>query len=179
MRPHSRDTMRPRFANSFALKRRGRREDRVRAAPAVSCAKMHLAKTHTSIQVQRKHSGLPCAMVYGLYRALPGDRLVATVIGGALPANLMPAPGHQDHTTLPSALAALVSRSLRVHRSPHPTSVTIAKRPSHGARDAANKQVIWVRRKQKYFCKRGWTQHRVICPSGKIDLMISASAPSS
>jgi hypothetical protein len=26
-----------------------------------------------SIQVQRKHSGLPCAMVYGLYRALPGE----------------------------------------------------------------------------------------------------------
>jgi hypothetical protein len=30
-------------------------------------------KTHTSIQVQRKQSGLPCAMVYGLYRALPGE----------------------------------------------------------------------------------------------------------
>jgi hypothetical protein len=52
---------------------RGRREDRVRAAPAVSCAKMH-KKTHTSIQVQRRQSGLPCAMVYGLLRALPGDR---------------------------------------------------------------------------------------------------------
>jgi hypothetical protein len=30
-----------------------------------------------SIQVQRKQSGLPCAMVYGLFRALPGEtRLV-------------------------------------------------------------------------------------------------------
>jgi hypothetical protein len=53
--------------------RRGRRESRVRAAPAVSCANMH-KKTHTSIQVQRRHPGLPCAMVYGLLRALPGDR---------------------------------------------------------------------------------------------------------
>ncbi len=40
----------------------GRREDRVRAAPAVSRAKTE-RKTHTSIQVQRKQSGLPCAMV--------------------------------------------------------------------------------------------------------------------
>src|SRR5712664_620314 len=52
---------------------RGRRESRVRAAPAVSRAIVH-KKTHTSIQVQRRQSGLPCAMVYGLLRALPGDR---------------------------------------------------------------------------------------------------------
>ena len=30
-------------------------------------------KTHTSIQVQRRHSGIPCAMAYGLERALPGE----------------------------------------------------------------------------------------------------------
>jgi len=31
-------------------------------------------ETHTSIQVQRRQSGLPCAVVYSLLRALPGDR---------------------------------------------------------------------------------------------------------
>jgi hypothetical protein len=37
----------------------------VRAAPAVSCA--NCAKnTHTSIQVQRKHSGIPRAMALRL-----------------------------------------------------------------------------------------------------------------
>jgi hypothetical protein len=37
--PHSRDAIRPSHANSFAPQEiRGRREDRVRAAPAVSCA---------------------------------------------------------------------------------------------------------------------------------------------
>jgi hypothetical protein len=45
---------------------RGRREDRVRAAPAVSCASSRGKKAHTSIQVQREHSGLPCAVVLGL-----------------------------------------------------------------------------------------------------------------
>jgi hypothetical protein len=42
--------------------KRGRRESRVRAAPAVSRANGN-KETHTSIQVQRKQSGLPCAMV--------------------------------------------------------------------------------------------------------------------
>ena len=38
-------------------------------------------RTHTSIQVQRRHPGLPCAMVYGLFRALPGEPCTfATVI---------------------------------------------------------------------------------------------------
>jgi hypothetical protein len=34
-------------------------------------------------------------------------------------------------------------------------------------RDGDNTQVIWVKREAKYFCKRSWTQHRVICPSTK------------
>jgi hypothetical protein len=53
----------PRFASSFTpFENRGRREDRVRAAPAVSCA-IAQKNAHTSIQVQRRASGLPCAMV--------------------------------------------------------------------------------------------------------------------
>src|SRR6185437_11947762 len=68
----------PRLTISFAPLRkrahatlkRGRGEDRVRAAPAVSCAFDALENAHTSIQVQRKHSGLPCAMALRLIRAL-------------------------------------------------------------------------------------------------------------
>src|SRR5450756_1021318 len=98
---------------------RGRRESRVRAAPAVSCAKMH-KKTHTSIQVQRRQSGLPCAMVYDLFRALPGDRafLPPSPAKTFALANLTPASGRQDHTASPSAPPALVSRRLHVHRIP-------------------------------------------------------------
>jgi hypothetical protein len=66
-------------------------------------------------------------------------------------ANLTPASGRQDHTILPSAAASPVYRACdrsrassarpaitphaqrrRVHRIPHPTSVTIAIRPSFG-----------------------------------------------
>ena len=55
-------------------KSKGRRESRVHAAPAVSCA-ICAENAHTSIQVQRRHPGFPCAMGYGLLRALPGERL--------------------------------------------------------------------------------------------------------
>jgi hypothetical protein len=55
---------------SALAKQRGRREDRVRAAPAVPCAKV-ANKTHTSIQVQRRQSGLPCAMVLQLIPCSP------------------------------------------------------------------------------------------------------------
>ena len=39
-----------------------------------NCAK----EAHTSIQVQRRHSGLPCAMALRLIRARPGDRACLT-----------------------------------------------------------------------------------------------------
>jgi hypothetical protein len=49
--------------------------------------------------------------------------------------------------------------STRRLRPPHPapTSVTIAKRPSVWDGTARDKEVIWVRRERKYFCKWGWT----------------------
>jgi hypothetical protein len=46
----------------------------VRAAPAVSRANAH-KETHTSIQVQRRQSGLPCAMVLRLMPRSPRRRI--------------------------------------------------------------------------------------------------------
>src|ERR1700761_4703652 len=74
--------MRPQ-ERALATLKRGRGESRVRAAPAVSCAPCIKQKTHMSIQVQRKHSGLPCAMALRLIRALPGDLdLLVTIASG-------------------------------------------------------------------------------------------------
>jgi hypothetical protein len=62
-----------RVVENISLRHGGSRECRVRAAPAVSCAKL-CKETHTSIQVQRRQSGIPCAAGFnGLCRALPGD----------------------------------------------------------------------------------------------------------
>jgi hypothetical protein len=118
MSPRSRGAARPSFASVPTLaKKRGRRESRVRAAPAVSCAKVR-KETHTSIQVQRRQSGFPCAVVYGLFRALPGDRafLPPSPPRSLLLKNLTPASGCQDHTASPSATPAFVFRKFRVHR---------------------------------------------------------------
>ena len=137
--------------------RRGRRESRVRAAPAVSCANMH-KKTHTSIQVQRRHPGLPCAMVYGLFRALPGDRafLPPSSLRNLFLKNLTPASGCQDHTASPSAPVTLVSRNFRVHRIP-PHVRDDREPPLSSGETGEVKSVICPTAKAKYFRAKGWT----------------------
>ena len=54
-------------------------------------------------------------------------------------------------------------------RPPHPipTSVTIMIRPSFEDETARVLILIWVRRKQEYFCWRDLTGKSLICPSGK------------
>src|ERR1019366_4586389 len=80
-------------------------------------------------QVTPETPCIPRAMVYGLSRALPGDRLVDTVTGEVASANLTPAPRRQDHTTSPSASPR--SRLQRRSRPPPPvpTFVTMANAP--------------------------------------------------
>src|SRR5260221_5806048 len=114
-----RGAMRPSCANSFRPKRRGRRERRVLAAPAVSCAKC-TKETHTSIQVQSEHPGVPAQWLYGLWRALLGERafLSPSPVRSLLLTNLTPASGRRNHTLSPYASATLVSRSSCVHRIP-------------------------------------------------------------
>ena len=100
--------------------RRGRREDRVRAAPAVSCAKLHKKHAH-------EHTGSAEAIRPSLRNGFTAYSALSPVTGlfchrrqreVLLPANLTPASGRQDHTALPSARVALVSRNFRVHRIP-------------------------------------------------------------
>jgi hypothetical protein len=132
-------------------KQRGRREDRVHAAPAVSCAYCASKKAHTSIQVRRRHPAFPAQWLYGLYRALPGDRALlppSPVRGFGPLANLTPASRRQDHTTSPYATASLVrtrlERATTPSRPPHPIprKTTIAIRPSAG-RTGEIIQLIW------------------------------------
>src|SRR5579871_90800 len=128
--PHSRDAIRPGFT-IVALDIRGRRECRVplHPQPRVRKDKSTQAK---SPQVRRltRHSlrdGFTVSFVISLVsRAFlpPSPRNAKHC------RELTPASGRQDHTTSPSATCAFVSCAARVHRIPHPTSVTIAIRPS-------------------------------------------------
>jgi hypothetical protein len=115
MSSRSRGAMRPRFAINLRPENRGRGECRAPDAPAASCAH-GVVSMHTSIHSEpseiTRHSRTQ--WFYGLYRALPGDRLSchrhlrkpgSSAPGRAdLPsANLTPASRRQDHTSSPSA----------------------------------------------------------------------------
>ena len=102
------------------LKNRGRREDRVRAAPAVSRARCTRQKRTRAYRFSGSIPAFPAQWLYGLLRALPGERLSChrRPLRSLLLTNLTPASGRQDHTTSPYAQATLVSRCSRVHRIP-------------------------------------------------------------
>jgi len=142
---HSRDSIRPSFAESFALKNRGRREDRVRAAPAVSCARNAQANAHEhtgSAEAVRPSLRNGFTAYFVLSPARPGF-LSPSLPRSLLLKNLTPttgASGSHDfavRTTI-ARLAILLRPPL-----PAPTSVTMANAPLSG-RDSFNKQVIWV-----------------------------------
>jgi hypothetical protein len=116
----SRDVLRPRFANRFAL------EDREGAGNAgctphprsrVQCAQK---TAHTSIQGSGGNPTFPARWLYGLYRALLGDRAFLPPSPANESANLTPASGRRDHTTSPYASAPFVksaSTSTASHRA--------------------------------------------------------------
>jgi hypothetical protein len=107
-----------------------------RCTRGLMCKDTH-SKTHMSIQVQRKQSGLPCAMVLTAYlRALPGE--TRACLSPSPPRsvssleNLTPAIGASG----PHDFAVRLSRARQSQHPrpplPAPTSVTMANAPSSG-----------------------------------------------
>src|SRR5437667_5114167 len=118
MTPRSRGSKEPEVCPNLALDNRGRREDRVRAAPAVSRAIAHkrCAHEHTGSAETLRPSLRSGFTAYFVLSPVNGS--FATVVGGIPPAHLTPAPRRQDHTTSPYASGAFVLRAFRVHRIP-------------------------------------------------------------
>jgi hypothetical protein len=139
-----------------------------------------LVVAHTSIQVQPEQPGIPCAMVLRLIPSSPWRRIPFASIAGGLKvlrnpvgflktsAGLTPATGARTTRLCrplftpfvgarPSLMSKLTLRrrvarpACRGHRSPHPTSVTIAIRPSRGRGMAGFVRVIWGKREAEYF----------------------------
>ena len=113
---------------------------------------------HTSIvtTVTPDSPGIPRAMVYGLFRALPGDRAFLSPSPAALAADLTSASRRQDHTTSPSA-SALFVRSASASTASRPAFVTIASRPSEWDGTVADRKVICANTEAEYFSRWGWT----------------------
>ena len=83
-----------------------------------------------------QHSGFPCTMVYGLFRALPGDRACLPPSPCGLPRKLdasVGAPG--PHGFAVRQPVSFVVRHCPRPSHPAPTFVTIMIRPSGRARD--------------------------------------------
>ena len=123
MHPHCRGAIRPGFAWDRRPRKtsRGRRESRVRAAPAVSCAMENRKRT----RAYRFSGGNPAfparwVTVYSALSPVTGLSCHRRPRKVLLLANLTPASGRQDHTASPSAPPALVVR--KAARPPHPTA---------------------------------------------------------
>ena len=99
---------------------RGRGECRAPDAPAALRAKLRVARTQV-VTVTPESPGIPRAMVYGLFRALPGDRaLLPPSFRRANPANLNTSVGVSG----PHDFAVRIRRIrlVRHQRPPQPAS---------------------------------------------------------
>jgi hypothetical protein len=126
-----------------SIRTRGRRESRMRAASAVSCANMHKKRTR-AYRFSGGQSGFPCAVVYGLFRALPGDRALLS------PSSARSFASHELDTSVgasgPHGFTVRHSsiRHSPPSRPPHPhrTFVTIASRPLSSGETGGFKALI-------------------------------------
>jgi hypothetical protein len=156
----------PEVCISIVPPRIGRREDRMLVAPAASCAGR---RKHTSSkpQVQPERPGLPCAMVYGLWCALPGvPGLIASVACRLLSADLIPASGDQDHALLPSAASIIRRDDPAASIASRLAFVTTRNAPLAEA-GWRHKNIYFGKTEGQYFSRTGLTRIRKISPSGK------------
>jgi hypothetical protein len=89
----------------------------------------------------------------GFLRALPGDRALLPPSLADRSANLMPASGHQNHTTSSSASALFVSSAMRVHRI-SPRVRDDRDTPLCGSRQARFRSDLGQAGKELFFQKR-------------------------
>ena len=150
---------------------RGRRECRVHAAPAVSCASC-TENAHTSIQVQRRQSGLPCAMVLQLIPCSPrrDQSLFVTVVPRKreLPENLTPAIGASGPHDFAVRERLRSSFASSTSTASHRACRDVRNAPLIG-RDGFVLRCIGYRGKAEYFSREDWTgfcASEVICPTG-------------
>jgi hypothetical protein len=148
--PRSRRSFRARFARNFAPSAiRGRGECRMPDAPAASCA--HIGSEYAHEYSQRatgitRHSRTQWFTAY--FVISPATGFLATVVMRIKSTNLMPASGHQDHTTSPSAGKAPSSEAPPASIASRLAFVTIASRPSV-RRDGVILPLIWGRDQQR------------------------------
>ena len=164
----SRDMFCPRFAFRLPPRKQraqGRPGARCTRGLACNCAQ----KTRTrAYRFSGNTPAFPAQWLYGLLRALPGERLSCHRRRAKSLRNLTPAPRRQDHTTSPYA-----SRHPRQSWHPRPpqpvpTFVTMADAPLLGTGWRQFSFDLPDGLSGKFFARKGWTDFfELICPSGK------------
>ena len=136
MRPHSRGAMRPRLASaSPSLGTEGAGKAGCRLHPR-SCAK----KRTSGPQVQPDHSGFPRTMVYGLLRALLGDRACLPPSPSGLMIRLEPGWAGCISARLDASIGAPGPHDFAVRDRPRQRSCRASCRPASSGKDG------WQRR---------------------------------
>ncbi|MGC2028212.1 MAG: hypothetical protein WA677_26055 [Bradyrhizobium sp.] len=130
--------------------------------PGARCARSLVCeiKKHTSVvtTVTPETPGIPRAMVLTAYFVLPGDRALLPPSLADSFANLMPASGHQDHTTSPSAYPCIRLMHDKRPSHPRPTFVTMRNAPLGGHGTAGLLKLICPTTQVHIFrMKAGWS----------------------
>jgi hypothetical protein len=118
----------------------------------VQCASSKSAHEHTGSAETLRPSPRNGFTAYIALSPVTG--FLATVATRALPRNLTPASGRQDHTILPYA-SARSSRTLSRPSQPGPTFMTTAKRPSCGPGWRKLVALICPTSIEEFFLERG------------------------
>jgi hypothetical protein len=182
-RPRSRRASRPSFAATCRpLNQRGRSaiprgrqrdpQERAQGRPGARCTRGLACQGSKERRTRAyRFSGsspaFPAQWFYGLFRALPGDRLLATVIPQKLASQELDASAEASG---PHDFAVRVTRcSSSAHpRPPHPAPrfVTIASRPSVG-RDGFDEAGDLGKKGSGIFFAKGLDRESVIWPTGR------------
>src|SRR5450756_1342953 len=147
---------------------RGRREDRVRAAPAVSCAKMHKRKRTRAYRFSGGNPAFP-ARWFTAYSALsPVTGLSCHCRQRNRFRQLDASVGASGPHAFVVRIRAVRPRRIRVHRIPARVRDD-RETPFSSGGTAALLHLIWVFGKSEYFCKRGWTTQITLIRFDKFD----------
>src|ERR1700722_6262739 len=116
--------------------------------PIAACADV-VGRMHTRWQVTPESPGIPHAMVYGLYRALPGAPGLLATVACAPSRRLDTSVGVSGPHDFARPLQAPSSTAPSASTASCPTLVTLANAPLSG-QDGSNVKVIWVRRQAQF-----------------------------
>ena len=135
--------------------------ERAQGKPGADCTRGPRATKSTGVgpQVNRSNAGFPCAVVYGLFRALPGDRAFlppSWARCASIVANLDASIGASGPHDFAVRDIQRSSRAVIASTASHRAFVTCAT-PLLSGGTGGLRSLICPTTEAEYFCAKGWT----------------------